>query len=224
MRHAIELEHPYSVGITLLFSAQLAQLRREPEPAKAQAEEAYALSAETGSPALALWCLLPRGWALVQKGDVAAGIADICEAMERRRAFRMGAVWPCYLALVAEAYGISGEFEKAFSALDEEWVQRNDERLCVAETHRIRGELLLRQPDPDPEQAEKCFEQALAIARDHHTKSWELRAATSTARMWHGSGRRDDARELLAPAYDWFTEGFDTDDLQDARALLDQLS
>ncbi len=226
LRHAIELEHPYSVGITLLFSAQLAQLRREPGLAKTQAEEAYAISVETGSPALALWCLLPRGWARAQQGDVEAGIADICESMDRRRAFGMGAVWPWYLVLVADAYGMYAEFDKAFSALDEalEWVARNDERLYAAEAHRIRGELLLRQPTPDPAGAQRCFEQALAVARAQQAKSWELRAATSMARMWQQRGRRDDAHKLLEPIYNWFTEGFDTADLQDAKSLLDQLS
>lgn len=226
LAHATELQHPYSVAIVLLFSAQLAQLRREPEPAQMRAEEALKVSVENGAPALALWCLLPRGWARVQQGDVAAGIADIRESMDRRRAFRMGAVWPWYLALVADAYGTSGEVEEGLSALDEalQWVQRNDERLYLAEVHRIRGELMLRHETPDPLQAERCFEQALAVARDQQAKSWELRAAMSLARIWLQDGRIDDARALLSPIYDWFTEGFDTADLQDAKALLNQLS
>jgi predicted ATPase len=226
LAHAKELQHPYGIGMVQLFSAQLAQLRREPERAQAEAEQALEISIASGSPPVALWCLLPRGWALAQQGDVAAGIADIREAMDRRRAFGMGAVWPWYLALIADAYGAARQFEDAFSALDEalEWVQRNDERLYLAEVHRIRGELLLRQATPDTAQAERCFEQALAVARDHRAKSWELRAATSMARLWGENGRRDDARALLAPVYDWFTEGFDTADLKDAKALLEQLS
>ena len=90
--------------------------------------------------------------------------------------------------------------------------------------HRIKGELLLRQNVPDPVEAEHCFEQALAIARDQQAKSWELRAATSMARMWLQDSRIDDARELLSPVYDWFTEGHDTADLQDAQALLKRMS
>ena len=226
LAHAKELEHPYSVAIVLLFSAQLAQLRREPEPASMLAEEALKVSVEIGAPAMALWCLLPRGWARAQQGDVAGGIEDIRESMDRRRAFRMGAVWPWYLALVADAYGAIGKIDEGLSALDEalDWVQRNDERLYAAEVHRIRGELLLRQPVPDLAQAEDCFEQALAFARDQQAKSWELRAAMSLARLWHQNGRSDDAHGLLAPVYGWFTEGFDTADLQDAKALLEQLS
>ncbi|RDH75615.1 hypothetical protein DVS77_25660 [Mycolicibacterium moriokaense] len=224
--HARELDHPQSISVAVLFSAQLSQLRREPSDAKERAEEASVIAVKHGLHALTLWCLLPRGWAMAQQGEVAAGIADICEAMDRRRAFGMGAVWPWYLVLVAEAYGMNGEFDKAHHALDEalEWVQRNDERLYAAEAYRIRGELFLRQPHPDPALAENCFGQALGIARGHHTKAWELRAATSMARLWRDRGRGDEAHELLAPIYEWFTEGFDTADLQDAEALLAQLS
>lgn len=224
--HGEELQHPYSIAIALLFAAKLAQLRREPEKAHALAQEALRVSTEQQSQAMMLWCLLPRGWARVQQGEVAAGIADIREAMDRRRAMRMGAVWPWYLALLAEAYGAAGEIEKGMAALDEaeEWVRRNDERLYAAEVHRIRGELLLKQGRPDPPQAERCFEAALAVARDRQAKSWELRAATSMSRMWEADGRRDDARELLEPVYSWFTEGFETADLRDAKNLLERLS
>jgi class 3 adenylate cyclase/predicted ATPase len=224
--HARELGHPYSVGVSVLFSAQLAQLRREPEPARTQAEEALAISTEHGLHALALWCLLPRGWAFAQQGDVPAGIADMREAMDRRRAMGMGAVWPWFLALAADAYGALGEVEEGLRALEEAlgWVERNDERLYAAEVHRIKGELLLRREAPDLVEAERCFGQALAVARDQQAKSWELRAATSMARMWREDGRFDDGRALLSPVYDWFTEGFDTADLQDAKELLAQLS
>ena len=145
--------------------------------------------------------------------------------MDRRRAFGMRAVWPWYLALVAEAYGLTGDFDAGLRALDEalDWVRRNDERLYLAEVHRIRGELLLRQPVSDPAEAETRFEQALAVARDQEVKSWELRAAMSLARLWLCEGRRDEARQLLAPVYAWFTEGFDTADLIEAKALLNEL-
>jgi predicted ATPase len=138
----------------------------------------------------------------------------------------MGAVWPWYLALIADAYGAIGHIDEGLSALDEaqDWVRRNDERLYAAEVHRIRGELLLRQAMPDQAQAESCFEQALSVARDQQAKSWELRAAMSLARLWQQNGKRGDAHELLAPVYAWFTEGFDTADLIEAKALLDQLS
>lgn len=224
LAYARQLNNPNSIGISLLFLAKLCQLRREPEPATTRADEALAVSAEHGLPALALWCLLPRGWARAQQGDVAAGIADIRDGMDRRRAFGMGAVWPWFLALAAEAYGANGQVDEGLKALDEalDWVQRNDERLYLAEVHRIRGELLLMQNVPDA--AERCFEEALAVARDQQAKSWELRAAMSMARLWQQKGRRDEARELLAPVYNWFTEGFDTADLCEAKQLVDELS
>jgi predicted ATPase len=138
----------------------------------------------------------------------------------------MGAVWPWFLVLLAEAYGKVGRLGEGLDALDEalEWVHRNDERLYEAEAYRIRGELLLRDDVPDTAGAEQCFQRALQVARDQQAKSWELRAATSLSRLWEQEGKRDDAREVLMPVYGWFTEGFDTADLRDARVLADRLS
>ncbi len=134
----------------------------------------------------------------------------------------MGAVWPWYYALLAEAMAAHGDCAAGLAALaeGEQWVQRNDERLYAAELRRITGELLLRQPEPDPVGAQHSFEQALDIAREQHAKSWELRAAISCARMWLQHNRIDDARSLLEPILGWFTDGFDTADLRDARDLL----
>jgi class 3 adenylate cyclase/predicted ATPase len=226
LAHARELNNPNSVLVSLVFLAKLSQLRREAERAKAVADDGLAVAAEHGLAAVGLWCLLPRGWALAELGDAAAGLADIRESMDRRRAFGMGAVWPWFLALAADAYGTLGQIDEGLRSIDEalDWVQRNDERLYEAEVHRIRGELLLRQSAPDPSAAQTCFLQALTVARDQQAKSWELRAATSMARLWRGSGRAADARALLQPVYGWFTEGFDTADLIDAKALLEQLA
>jgi predicted ATPase len=226
LAYAKGLEHPYSVAMTLLFAALLSQLQRDREGARTYAEEALQISDEHGLHAIALWCLLPRGWAAVQTGGVPTGIADIREAMDRRRAFGIGAVWPWFLALLADAQGALGQIDDGLSSLEEAlgWVERNDERLYAAEVHRIRGELLLRREVPDPVQAKSCFEQAMAVARDQQAKSWELRTATSLARIWLQDNRIEEARTLLSPVYDWFTEGFDTPDLRDAKALLDQMS
>ena len=225
LAHARELDNPNSVGISLLFLAQLSQLRREPEPATTRAEEGLAVAAEHGLPALELWCLLPRGWAAACRGDVRAGIADIRESMDRRRSVGMGAVWPWYFALLAEAQGLAGQVDDGLSSLEEAlgWVERNDERLYEAEVHRLKGELLLTRDTPEAPQAERCFQQALTVSRKQHAKSWELRAAMSMARMWLQQNRIEEARALLCPIYEWFTEGFDTADLMDAKALLKQL-
>jgi predicted ATPase len=133
---------------------------------------------------------------------------------------------PLHLVLLAEAAGYVGQVEEGLRRLAEaltafEASGRGD---WLAEAYRLQGELLLRQALPDATQAEACFHQALAVARCQQAKSWELRAAMSLSRLWHQQGKRAEARELLAPIYGWFTEGFDTADIQDAKALLETLS
>ena len=103
-------------------------------------------------------------------------------------------------------------------------VKATEERWCKAEVNRIAGEIALKSPDPDATNAEEYFGRALAVARKQQAKSWELRAAISMARLWRDQGKSQQARELLAPVYGWFTEGFDTRDLKDAKALLDELA
>ena len=102
-------------------------------------------------------------------------------------------------------------------------VVKNGERVYEAKLHRLKGELLLSLPIDNQDEAKTCFQQALAIARQQQAKSWELRAAMSLSRLWQRQGKRDQARELLASVYGWFTEGFDTADLQDARVMLEEL-
>jgi predicted ATPase len=130
--------------------------------------------------------------------------------------------WPYFLALLAEAYGNAGQADDGLQVLAEALmlVDKTGERLWEAELHRLQGELLLRQAIPDTTQAEPCFQQALTIARRQQAKSLELRAAMSLAQLWHQQGKQAEARALLAEVYGWFTEGFDTADLQEARALL----
>jgi predicted ATPase len=124
------------------------------------------------------------------------------------------------------AYAELGQPDDARRCIDDaiEKVERSKERWCEAEVHRLAGEITLKSSTPDVERAEAYFERALAVARRQQTKSWELRAATSMARLWRDQGKRDEARDLLAPVYGWFTEGFDTRDLKEAKALLDELA
>jgi predicted ATPase len=103
-------------------------------------------------------------------------------------------------------------------------VETTEERWYEAELYRLRGELLLQHTMAEPGEAEACFQHALTIARHQHATSWELRAATSLSRLWQQQGKRDAARQLLAPIYGWFTEGFDTADLREARTLLEELT
>jgi predicted ATPase len=127
-----------------------------------------------------------------------------------------------FLAMLAEAHGTIGEPETGLAMLTEALtlVDTTDERWCEAELYRFKGVLLLQQNSDNATEAESCFHHALDIARNQQAKSWELRAATSLARLWQSQGKRQEAYDLLAPVYGWFTEGFDTTDLQEAKALL----
>jgi predicted ATPase len=129
------------------------------------------------------------------------------------------------LVLLAEAVGHAGQVAEGLRLLAEALVafEASGRGDTLAEAYRLQGALLLRQAVPDETQAEACFQQALAIARRQQAKSWELRAAMNLSRLWQQQGKRAEARELLAPVYSWFTEGFDTADLQEAKALLDAL-
>jgi tetratricopeptide (TPR) repeat protein len=132
---------------------------------------------------------------------------------------------PYAWALLAEAYASIGQTAEGLAILTEQldMVDRSDGRFYAAELHRLKGELLLRQTVPDAQQAEHCFRHALDLARRTHSKWWELRAAMSLSRLWQRQGKRDPAHQLLAQVYGWFTEGFDTADLQEARTLLNEL-
>ena len=133
---------------------------------------------------------------------------------------------PLCLSYLARAYAELGQFDDAWRCIGEAMtaVETTKERWCEAEINRIAGEIALKSPEPDAAKAEAYFERALAVARKQQAKSWELRAAMSMARLWRDQGKRHEARDLLAPVYGWFTEGFDTLDLKEAKALLDELA
>ena len=133
---------------------------------------------------------------------------------------------PLYLTRLAGAYAELGQFDNASRCIGDAIaaVEATNETMYEAEVHRIAGEIALMSPEPDAAKAEACFERALAIARAQKARSWELRAATSMARLWRDQGKHDQARDLLAPIYGWFTEGFGTADVKDAKALLEELA
>jgi tetratricopeptide (TPR) repeat protein len=173
----------------------------------------------------ALWRAdIYRGWLLAREGQP-LGVALIRDAMLRRTSTRFGLLNAMDGSLLAEACAWVGRFDEALTALDQALpFAETEEHYYEAELHRLRGELLLRRTDPDREGAERCFRRAIDIARRQSAKSWELRATTSLTRLLGKQGRRDEARAMLAEIYNWFSEGFDTTDLKDAKALLDQLS
>jgi predicted ATPase len=132
---------------------------------------------------------------------------------------------PFFLSRLAHAYAEAGRFEEAWRSIDEaiNALETTKEKWCEADILRIAGEVALMSPERDAVKAEMYFEHALAVAREQRARSWELRVAMSMARLWNGQGRRQQARDLIAPVYGWFTEGLETRDLKEARALLDEL-
>jgi predicted ATPase len=165
-----------------------------------------------------------RGWALAAQGRSAEGIAEMQQGLAAYQAMGQGGVWRIVaLALLAEGYGKAGQVAAGLDALHEALAMAEccGARQWEAELYRLKGELLLEQTVDHTGEAEACFQQALAIARRQQAKSFELRAAMSLSRLWQRQGKHTEAHELLAPVYDWFTEGFDTADLQEAKALLE---
>ena len=166
-----------------------------------------------------------EGLLLAQQGQLQEGIAHMQQGWEAYRATGANVRQPMYLAPLAEAYGQAGQVEEGLQVLAEAlaYIEQAGERWWEAELHRLKGELLLLQSSDNHTAAASCFEQALALARRQQAKSWELRAAMSLARLWQRQGKCAEVHALLAPVYGWFTEGFDTADLQDAKALLADL-
>ncbi len=242
---AHELAHPFSLAFALIHTATLHKFGREVHVTHERAEAAIALSTEQG---LAFWLAFGtvlRGWVLTEQGQEKEGIAQIQQSITAMRA--MGAeLWrPYVLALLAEAYGKVGEGAEGLVVLTEALatVDRTEERFYEAELYRLRGELTLRAgekakwgngemaqiPDPSAQilepkgEAEACFLKAIEVARKQQAKSLELRAVMSLARLWQSQVKSAEAHRMLSEVYNWFTEGFDTKDLQEAKALLEVL-
>jgi len=190
------------------------------------AEKDLAVTTEEMLPFFCAHAMVLRGWALVEQGQCEEGIAQLREGLVAYRA--TGAELECshWLALLAEAYRDTGQPKEGLRVIAEalDHVAQTGIVYYEAELHRLEAELRLRLDTPDEQRAEISLRRALETARQQQAKSWELRAATSLARLWGEHGRRAEARNLLAPVYGWFTEGFDTADLKEAKALLDQLA
>jgi predicted ATPase len=223
---AQEIAHPYSLATAQHDAAWLHQRRREAPAVQAQAEVLLSLATAQGFPLYMGYAMCWRGWALAMQGQGEAGLAQLHQGLAAALATGQTMARPFYLVLLAEIAGHAGQVAEGLRLLDEalEAFEASGRGDLLTEVYRLQGEFLLRQALPDPARAETCLQQALAIARRQQAKSWELRAATSLSRLWQQQGKDAEARELLAPFYSWFTEGFDTADLQEAQALLDALS
>jgi predicted ATPase len=241
---AQKLAHPFSFGTARIFVPVLYQFRQEWKIVRKMAEEGIAFTTERGFTSLLPWGTAFRGWALAEQGQREEGIAQIRQGMAAWRA--TGAEVGCthFLALLAEAHGKGGQVKDGITALSEAFalVKETGECFYQAELYRLYGELSLRAgetanertgkksevaPSPDLpvtlSSPETCFLKAIDIAHRQQAKSWELRASTSLARLWQSQGKRAEAHKLLSDVYNWFTEGFDTKDLQEAKALLEEL-
>jgi predicted ATPase/class 3 adenylate cyclase len=192
--------------------------------AKAKADEAVALADEKGSLFWKTLGMLNQGCAFALAGKAADAVHKITTGHSGYRSTGAANFVPLYLSYLARTYAKLGHFDDARRCIAEAMtaVEATKERCWEAEVHHVAGDIALRSP-PDAANAEVCFERALAVARKQQAKSWELRAAMSMARLWRDQGKRQQAHDLLAPVYGWFTEGFDTLDLKQAKALLDEL-
>jgi class 3 adenylate cyclase/predicted ATPase len=219
-----ELAHPFSLAHALDCAAWLLQLRREEQAVKERAEAAILLATEHRFAMEVAWGTTLRGWALAAQGQREEGISQIRQGLTAWQATEADLFLPWWLAFLAQAYGQVGQTEEGLTILTEALAEadKNGERFYEAELYRLRGELRLQLGAQ--EKAEEDFRQAITLARRQHAKSWELRAVMSLSRLWQSQGKKEEAHRLLTEIYGWFTEGFATADLQDAKALLEALA
>jgi TOMM system kinase/cyclase fusion protein len=224
---AQELSHSPSLAVALAWAAYLHQSCREVPMVQERAEALIGLAAEQGFQFWLAAGTIFRDWALVQQGRRSEEeMAQLRQGLAAHRATGAELERTYWLALLAEAHGTVGQAEEGLCLLREALVvvEKSGMHQWEAELYRLTGELLLQQTVPDAQHAEACFCQALTTARRQEAKSLELRAAMSLSRLWQQQGKCQEAHDLLAPIYGWFTEGFDTADLQEAKALLEELS
>jgi class 3 adenylate cyclase/predicted ATPase len=223
---ADELAHPYSQVFALTFAAWQRQFRREAPECEERAEAGLSLSLQVEVPIFIAGCRFLRGWATAQRGEANQSIGEIAQALADWREIGTELLRPGWLSLLAESYGLARQPERGLAALEEAIteVDRRGEIWSQAELYRLQGSLIMLLPAPDPASAETCFLRAIDIARQQEARSLELRAAVSLGRLWQQQGKAEEARALLEPVYEWFTEGFETPDLQEARALLAAVS
>jgi predicted ATPase len=218
--------HAYTTSQALYLTCWLHQIRGEQQGVRERAATLMALTTEHGLAAWAANATILHGWAVAAGGATETGIAQLREGLAAGEAIGVRQHTPSFLGLLAGLYIDVGNPGEALKLLDEALarVDRLEERWFEAELQRLKGEALLAFSPDHLAEAEACYRQALDVARSQSARLWELRAATSLARLWRDRGKRAEARDLLAPVYDWFTEGFDTADLKGAKALLDRLA
>jgi predicted ATPase len=221
---ARQFEHPFSLADVLIYAGcMLHTMLRDPQPVLESARETLQIAHDRGFPGWVATATSYVGIALILQGQLAEGLEHLHNGMALDRAVGTRINFPTYYCCLAEAQAGLGRSTEALDTLAEvqALVEETEERLWEPEVHRLRAESLLTLGDGAA--AEASFHKALEVARGQEARSWELRAATGLAGLWMRHGRKDEAREMLAGIYGWFTEGFVTPDLQEARELLDQL-
>ena len=192
----------------------------------AQLDELVALVDEKGAEGWKGTGMSFQGCVLALTGKAADAVHMITSGLAEFRSIGGTLFAPLYVSYLAAAHADLGQFDEARRCIEGAMaaVKTTGERWCEAEVYRIAGEIALKSPEPGETKAEAFFERALSVAPQQQAKSWELRASMSLARLWRDQGKAQQARELLAPVYGWFTEGFDTRDLKEAKALLEELA
>jgi class 3 adenylate cyclase/predicted ATPase len=226
LRLAQALAHPVSIAGALIWSAMTYYLLGQVQVVQQRVGTVLTLATKQRFPYFIAIGTAARGLALAMQGQYDEGIAQTCQGVDVLQATGARVALSFFLSGLAEAYGQNGQPEDGLRTLATAFahIDQTGERWFEAEIYRLKGILLLKRKSPDAVEAEACFHRSLDIARQQQAKSWELRAATSLARLWQSQGKRQDAYELLASVYGWFTEGFDTADLKDAKALLEELA
>ena len=220
---ARRLDHPPSLAVSLAMAARLRSFVGDDAALDESVVQLVAVATEHGFPSWRAHAAIHRGWVKVRTGDIREGVSLLRSGLAAARA--SAAVWtPHNMAILAAACDIAAQVEEGLTLLDDalQIVERTGERLLAAELYRYKGQVLLRRGHI--EGAEQLYRKALSIAQQQDAKLWELRAAVSLARLRRDLGRYTEARDLLAPVYGWFTEGFDTPVLQEAKALLGELA
>ena len=227
VNRAEEISHPHSLVYTLCHARGMVDVfRRQSDDTKSYAGVVTSLCSEHAFPFWAAGGQIFGGWAVINQGEVDAGVDELIRGLAAWR--KTGArLWlPIFLALQAEGHFKAGRDQAALQSIEQALATSDEtgERWAIAEILRVKANLLLTTGHGRAEEVEGALIESLEIARRQQAKSWELRSATSVARLWRDQGKVQQARELLAPVYGWFTEGFDTRDLKEAKVLLDALA
>jgi predicted ATPase len=226
LKDAREIGNAVTLFMALFFRTFLDIFCGNYAAANALNEELAALADEKDAAFWKAGVMFLRGHVFAEMGKASDAVQLLTSGMTAWRSTGATQSLAYHLALLARAHSQLGQYDDAWRCIGEatKMVETTKERWFEADVHRYGGEVALLSSEPDAAKAQAYFERALAVARQQQAKSWELRAAMSLARLWRDQGKRDKARELLAPVYGWFTEGFDTRDLKEAKALLEQLA